>query len=42
LIEEWVNAMVDEPDNEMTGGAGNGNSGDVFVHGDSYVVDDDA
>ncbi|GJV18659.1 hypothetical protein Tco_1367679 [Tanacetum coccineum] len=39
--EEWVNAMVDRPNNEMTGGAGNGKSGDVFVQGDSHVVDDD-
>nr|GEU69773.1 hypothetical protein [Tanacetum cinerariifolium] len=39
--EEWLNAMVDGPDNKMTGGAGNGKSGDVFVQGASHVVDDD-
>nr|GEW20997.1 hypothetical protein [Tanacetum cinerariifolium] len=39
--EEWLNAMVDGPDNKMTSGAGNGKSGDVFVQGASHVVDDD-
>nr|GEU85332.1 hypothetical protein [Tanacetum cinerariifolium] len=39
--EEWLNAMVDGPDNKMTGGAGNGKSKDVFVQGASHVMDDD-
>ncbi|GJY35291.1 hypothetical protein Tco_0420669, partial [Tanacetum coccineum] len=38
--EEWVNAMVDGPDNEMTDGAGNGNPGNVLVQGVSHVIDD--
>nr|GEY12188.1 hypothetical protein [Tanacetum cinerariifolium] len=29
------------PDNKMTGGAGNGKSGDLFMQGASHVVDDD-
>ncbi|GKE75374.1 hypothetical protein Tco_1537415, partial [Tanacetum coccineum] len=33
--KEWVNAMVDGPDNEMEGGAGNGKSWDVFMKGAS-------
>nr|GEW48497.1 hypothetical protein [Tanacetum cinerariifolium] len=32
----WVNAMVNGPDHEITGDAGNGNSGSVF-----HVIDDD-
>ncbi|GJR75175.1 hypothetical protein Tco_0087540 [Tanacetum coccineum] len=38
--EEWVNAMVDEPDNEMVDAATNDKPGDVFLQGVSYVVDD--
>ncbi|GJU84017.1 hypothetical protein Tco_1291563 [Tanacetum coccineum] len=40
--EEWVNAMVDGPNHEMTYGAVNTNSGSVFVHGASYAIDDAA
>nr|GFD06298.1 hypothetical protein [Tanacetum cinerariifolium] len=29
--EEWMNAMVDGPDTEMTDGAANSKSGGVFV-----------
>ncbi|GKF70710.1 hypothetical protein Tco_0203767 [Tanacetum coccineum] len=38
--EEWVNAMVDGPDNEMVDAAANAKPGDVFVQGVSHVVDD--
>ncbi|GJY13466.1 hypothetical protein Tco_0382775, partial [Tanacetum coccineum] len=38
--EEWVNKMVDRPNNEMTNGAGNGNPRNVFVQGVSHVIDD--
>ncbi|GKF79853.1 hypothetical protein Tco_0235421, partial [Tanacetum coccineum] len=38
--EEWVNAMVDGPDPEITNGAVNAKSGSVFVQGTSYVLDD--
>ncbi|GJX55220.1 hypothetical protein Tco_0285117 [Tanacetum coccineum] len=38
--EEWVNAMVDGPDPEMTDGATHAKSGSTFVHGTSYVLDD--
>ncbi|GJV04457.1 hypothetical protein Tco_1338026 [Tanacetum coccineum] len=40
--EEWANAMVHGPNNEMTNGAGNGNPGNVLVQGVSCVVDDGA
>ncbi|GKA46009.1 hypothetical protein Tco_0738805, partial [Tanacetum coccineum] len=38
--EEWVNEMVDRPNNEMTDDAGNGNPRNVFVQGVSHVIDD--
>ncbi|GJR24716.1 hypothetical protein Tco_0973243 [Tanacetum coccineum] len=38
--EEWVNAMVDGPDAEMTDGAALFKSGSVFMQGISYVLDD--
>ncbi|GKE69135.1 hypothetical protein Tco_1527207, partial [Tanacetum coccineum] len=38
--EEWVNAMVDGPDHEITDGAVNANPGSIFVHGASYAADD--
>ncbi|GJZ31821.1 hypothetical protein Tco_0576868 [Tanacetum coccineum] len=38
--EEWVNAMVDGPDPEMTDGATHAKSGSTFVQGTSYVLDD--
>ncbi|GJV13441.1 hypothetical protein Tco_1354982 [Tanacetum coccineum] len=37
--EEWINAMVDVSDNEMTGDAGNGKPMEVFVQGISHAVD---
>ncbi|GJW00678.1 hypothetical protein Tco_1555929 [Tanacetum coccineum] len=39
--EEWVNAMVDGSDHEMTDDIVNAKSGSMFVQGASYVVDDD-
>nr|GEV27564.1 hypothetical protein [Tanacetum cinerariifolium] len=38
--EEWVNAMVDGPNVEMTDGAAHSKSGGVFVQGTSHVLDD--
>ncbi|GJW37770.1 hypothetical protein Tco_0060690 [Tanacetum coccineum] len=38
--EEWVNAMVDGPDAEMTDGAAPSKSRGVFVQGISHVLDD--
>ncbi|GJW41656.1 hypothetical protein Tco_0067501 [Tanacetum coccineum] len=38
--EEWVNAMVDGPDPEITNGVVNAKSGSVFVQGTSCVLDD--
>nr|GEU99892.1 hypothetical protein [Tanacetum cinerariifolium] len=38
--EEWVNAMVDGPGNEMVDGAANAKPENVFVQGASHVVDD--
>ncbi|GJR71584.1 hypothetical protein Tco_0083949 [Tanacetum coccineum] len=38
--EEWVNAMVDRPDHEITNGAANVKHCSMFVQGASYVVDD--
>ncbi|GJY61269.1 hypothetical protein Tco_0461926 [Tanacetum coccineum] len=38
--KEWVNAMVDGPDVEMTDGAAHSKSGGVFVQGASHVLDD--
>nr|GEW03462.1 hypothetical protein [Tanacetum cinerariifolium] len=38
--EEWVNAMVDGSDDEITDGAANAKPGSMFVQGASYVVDD--
>ncbi|GJY48277.1 hypothetical protein Tco_0438233 [Tanacetum coccineum] len=38
--EEWLNAMVDGPDVEMTDGATHSKSGGVFVQGTSHVLDD--
>ncbi|GKB36350.1 hypothetical protein Tco_0881292, partial [Tanacetum coccineum] len=38
--KEWVNAMVDGPDAEMTDGAAHSKSGGVFVQGTSHVLDD--
>ncbi|GJR61691.1 hypothetical protein Tco_1503853 [Tanacetum coccineum] len=38
--EEWVNAMVDGSDPEMTDGATHAKSGGVFVQGTSHVLDD--
>ncbi|GJX07370.1 hypothetical protein Tco_0195302 [Tanacetum coccineum] len=38
--KEWVNAMVDGPDNEMIGGTGNGEKGDGSIP--SSVVDEEA
>ncbi|GJZ60805.1 hypothetical protein Tco_0616621 [Tanacetum coccineum] len=38
--EEWVNAMVDGPDIEMTGGVAPSKSRSVFVQGISHVLDD--
>nr|GEW88928.1 hypothetical protein [Tanacetum cinerariifolium] len=40
--EDWVNTMVDGPDNDMTGVVGNGNPRGVFMQGASHVMDDDA
>nr|GEU59194.1 hypothetical protein [Tanacetum cinerariifolium] len=40
LNDEWVNAMVDGPNNEMVDVAANAKPGDVFVQGVSHVVDD--
>ncbi|GKB29081.1 hypothetical protein Tco_0868482 [Tanacetum coccineum] len=36
--DEWVNAMVDMPNNEIVDGAGNHKLGEVFVQGISHVV----
>ncbi|GJU18913.1 hypothetical protein Tco_1146879 [Tanacetum coccineum] len=36
--EEWVNAMVDGPDHEMTDGDVNAKPGSAFMQGASYVV----
>ncbi|GJY65474.1 hypothetical protein Tco_0467712 [Tanacetum coccineum] len=36
--DEWINAMVDTPDNEIVDGAGNDKSGEVFVKGISHVI----
>ncbi|GKE17988.1 hypothetical protein Tco_1425565, partial [Tanacetum coccineum] len=38
--KEWVNAMVDGSDQEMTDGAANAKPRSMFVKGASYVVDD--
>ncbi|GJR51617.1 hypothetical protein Tco_1402138 [Tanacetum coccineum] len=38
--EEWLNAMVDGPDVEMTDGATHSKSRGVFVQGTSHVLDD--
>ncbi|GKA64703.1 hypothetical protein Tco_0764410 [Tanacetum coccineum] len=38
--KEWVNAMVDGPDPEMTDGATHAKSESAFVQGTSYVLDD--
>ncbi|GKC23115.1 hypothetical protein Tco_1025265 [Tanacetum coccineum] len=38
--EEWVNAMVDGPDNEMVDVAANAKPGDMFMQGVSHAVDD--
>ncbi|GKD69952.1 hypothetical protein Tco_1324042 [Tanacetum coccineum] len=38
--EEWVNAMVDGPDNEMVDAVANAKPWDMFVQGVSHVVDD--
>ncbi|GKC88793.1 hypothetical protein Tco_1149442, partial [Tanacetum coccineum] len=37
--EDWMNVMVDVPENEMTGDVGNGKPIDVFVHGISHAMD---
>ncbi|GJS83162.1 hypothetical protein Tco_0749703 [Tanacetum coccineum] len=38
--KEWVNAMVNGPDPEMTDGATHAKSKSTFVQGTSYVLDD--
>nr|GEV08491.1 hypothetical protein [Tanacetum cinerariifolium] len=40
--EEWINAMVDVPSNEMADGAASDKPEDKFVRGVSYAVGEDA
>nr|GEV12635.1 hypothetical protein [Tanacetum cinerariifolium] len=40
MMEEWINAMVDMPDQEMTDVATNGGSKTIFVQGVSHVVNE--